>query len=631
MQYKDIHKLFALNTDDNPANLPEGDVTHAFNLRMGSSDQQHGEGPAETLQGEIELLINPDANTQYYGQSVGGNFIYQGFDSVVIGSQIWMKKNYDADYPGSKVYDNDEDNRSIYGGLYTHNQIMSEDFCPSGWHVPTEAEWNALLAYLGDTDVSPQYRILTDGTTTIRKGIRDDYFVVDKALTPEGFAGPEGFAWERIVGIKLGFTGVGTGVGSTVPAGGRLKEYGFSHWLPPNVGADDYSGFKALPGGKLDLLFDLLGESCLLWLADDSETNAPAALNGSIITAAGFTANWLASVGAAGYKLDVSTSIIFASFVAGYNDKDIGNVLTSAVVGLGDGVQYYYRVRAYNDVGESENSNTENVLTLEVPALTELVDLDDNVYTTVQIGNQLWIIENLKTTKYADGSAIPNLTLDADWIADVDGAQCVYNNDNANKAVYGLLYNWYAVNNPKGLVAFKIGGVLQAGWRTPTEVDFDILTAYLLGSTVAGGKLKEIGLTHWDAPNMGATNEYGFLALGAGYRNYPLVEFRYMLINLIFSVSSSSSIAFLLSKDNGSFFKLTANPNLIKVGCSVRCVKDLAPVSGSLEFTPDGEVKGPGTYRIVVRNHQLCWDRCLTSTGFDGTEDFDWENIKAIP
>src|ERR1035437_993260 len=158
-QYKDIKKPRALNTDDNPVNLPEGDVSHAFNFRMGSADAQHQEGNAETLQGEVSLLINPDSATIYYGNAIGGNFIYNGFDTVTIGSQVWMKKNYDADYPGSKVYDNDEDNRSIYGGLYTHDQIMSEDFCPSGWHVPTEAEWDALLAYLGDTDVSPQYRI----------------------------------------------------------------------------------------------------------------------------------------------------------------------------------------------------------------------------------------------------------------------------------------------------------------------------------------------------------------------------------------------------------------------------------------------------------------------------------------
>ena len=96
-----------------------------------------------------------------------------------------------------------------------------------------------------------------------------------------------------------------------------------------------------------------------------------------------------------------------------------------------------------------------------------VTDVDGNSYTTVTIGTQQWMVENLKTTHYADGTAIPNLTIDGDWIADVTGAYCWYNNDIVNATPYGALYNWYAVTNAHGLA--------PAGWRIPTESDLDAL------------------------------------------------------------------------------------------------------------------------------------------------------------
>ena len=149
MQIHDPHDFKGgLNADDSPNKLPQGDYTDAINLRTNGSDEEHGEGNAETLQSEIPVLINPATAITYYGQAIGGEFQYSGYGSVQIGLQTWMKKNFDGDYPGSKVYDDDEDNRAVYGGLYTHDMIMESDFCPKGWHVPTEAEYDVLLAYL---------------------------------------------------------------------------------------------------------------------------------------------------------------------------------------------------------------------------------------------------------------------------------------------------------------------------------------------------------------------------------------------------------------------------------------------------------------------------------------------------
>lgn len=232
----------------------------------------------------------------------------------------------------------------------------------------------------------------------------------------------------------------------------------------------------------------------------------PIAISASDITSSGFTANWNYSENAQGYYLDVAEDSGFTSMVVGYDNLNVGFVNEYGVSGLDDAITYYYRLRAYNDYGTSIDSNT-ITLTTDVELV---VDADGNVYTYVTIGTQQWMVENFRSTKYADTTAIPNLTLDADWIADATGASCYYNNDIANKADYGALYNWYAVDNAHGLA--------PAGWRVPSVGDWNTLTSYVGGSSVAGGKLKEAGIGHWITPNTGADNYYGFTALPSGYR-----------------------------------------------------------------------------------------------------------------
>jgi uncharacterized protein (TIGR02145 family) len=582
MQLKDGKNfLGGLNTDDIPSQLPPGDYPDLLNSRTGSSDQQHGAGLAETLQGEIETLINPESIILYYGQAIGGGFIYSGYEEVTIGTQVWMKKNWDGEYPGSKFYDSDDDNIEIYGRLYTWDQVMADDFCPAGWHVPTEADWDVLLTYLGGAAI----------------------------------------------------------------AGAKMKEPDVQHWITPNTGADDSSGFKALPGGQYDTSFDLLGESGLFWIADGGVPTQPVALPATELAIDSFMANWEIVDGVLGYYLDVAEDLAFTVMVAGYNNKDVGLVAADSVIGLADEKSYYYRVRAYNDEGASVNSNIITAITLE-EVLPHLIDRDGNIYNTVIIGIQEWIIENLKTTKYFDLSDIPNIpggvvgdelgwewrtglisnplsyetfitegknilsainttaegnadniptqfsfnagdliqiavtlvknsgaipsfgmqlnyeiyenhimtltegynafeftvlhtgefylwlksTANADfsatfsvrkgvsaWGSDVTGAYCWYDNLIANKALYGALYNWYAVNNAKGLVYFERGGIKEDGWRMPTSDDWDKLIATLGGETVAGAKLKELGAVHWNVPN--GTNESGFTALPGGWRD----------------------------------------------------------------------------------------------------------------
>ncbi len=147
-------------------------------------------------------------------------------------------------------------------------------------------------------------------------------------------------------------------------------------------------------------------------------------------------------------------------------------------------------------------------------------DADSNNYTTVAIGTQTWMVENLKTTRYNDGSAIPNVTDITAWTNSSTPAYCWYNNDATTyKNTYGALYNWYAVNTTK---------LAPIGWHVSTDAEWITLLTYLGGQPEAGGKLKESGMLNWKSPNTGATNETGFFALPGGSRHCGNGTFNYL-------------------------------------------------------------------------------------------------------
>lgn len=176
---------------------------------------------------------------------------------------------------------------------------------------------------------------------------------------------------------------------------------------------------------------------------------------------------------------------------------------TSNITGLEDGTVYYVRAYATNSAGTAYGSTS-------VKFLTKVVDVDDNLYNTVEIGTQIWMAENLKTTHFNNEDPISEVQLPNDWINLNTAAYCWYNNDEATYgSVYGALYNWYAVED---------GTLCPEGWSVPTDEDWTALTTFLGGESVAGGKLKEEGTTHWLTPNTDATDEFGFTALPGGFR-----------------------------------------------------------------------------------------------------------------
>lgn len=148
-------------------------------------------------------------------------------------------------------------------------------------------------------------------------------------------------------------------------------------------------------------------------------------------------------------------------------------------------------------------SDDDNDVTLE-----HLTDIDGNVYVAVSIGTQVWMAENLKVTKYNDGTSIPYVTGLDDVSTLTTGAFTYFEDNPANGVTYGALYNWHAVSS---------GNLCPIGWHVPSDAEWTTLINFLGGESAAGGKLKELGTTHWNAPNTDATNDSGFTALPAGY------------------------------------------------------------------------------------------------------------------
>ncbi len=244
------------------------------------------------------------------------------------------------------------------------------------------------------------------------------------------------------------------------------------------------------------------------------------------------------------------------SLTDNFTSDSIGvGTFTSTLTGLVRGLTYYARAYATNSVGTSYG--------FEYSIFMPVMDIDNNVYDTIKIGTQTWLKQNLKVTHYNNGDAIPNVTDNTAWSNTPSGAYCEY----GAVATYGRLYNWYTVVDPRNLC--------PTGYHVPSNAEFTTLTTYLGGLTVAGGKLREAGTSHWQTPNTGATNSVGFTALPSGYR-YSFGSFYGLQIGCIFWSTTEYDPGF--QADYLSIFYSSASANSAKdeehLGVSVRCLKD---------------------------------------------------------
>lgn len=203
--------------------------------------------------------------------------------------------------------------------------------------------------------------------------------------------------------------------------------------------------------------------------------------------------------------------------------------------------------------------------------VVKVTDVDGNTYEVLTIGSQTWLGSNLKVTHYRNGDAI-NQRDRLHWDANsTEGAFADYDDSATNGNLYGHLYNWYAVTDPRGLA--------PEGYHVATDADWRELGDFLEGDSIAGGKLKEEGLTHWMSPNLGATDEANFTGLPGGERVVSINNDDGLGKYATFW-TSSSSVAFpylasfrALAFDNAELYGRD-NGAAKSGGFSVRCVKD---------------------------------------------------------
>lgn len=225
--------------------------------------------------------------------------------------------------------------------------------------------------------------------------------------------------------------------------------------------------------------------------------------------------------------------------------------------------KYYARIYATNNTGTAYSNE------ISFTTNNTITDIDGNLYNTVIIGTQVWMVENLKTTRYDDGMAIPLITDNAAWANLSTAVYCWYDNSIANRNIYGALYNWPSVST---------GKFCPKGWHVPTDTEWTTLTDYLGGEGIAGELLKETG-SSWDSPNYIANNYSGFSALPGGGASSGTPTFARIGFSGIWWTSTINDYDMNIYRQIFSDNKLILRNGFVtrtnaQNGLSIRCIKD---------------------------------------------------------
>jgi len=261
----------------------------------------------------------------------------------------------------------------------------------------------------------------------------------------------------------------------------------------------------------------------------------------------------------------------YSNIIDATEDPIITNIDTAIsieITGLAPNTIYYYRIGAENQEGEAYGTRKSFLTLNEIyfnPDITygTVTDYEGNIYNTVEIGEQTWMAENLRSTTFNDGTPIDLVTDHAAWTVQENAGYSWYKN---NSDFFGSLYNWHVVG---------AGILCPTGWHIPTDDEWNILIDYFGGEDIAGNKLKEPGVIHWSSLNSLSTNESGFTALPGGYRNYIGTFAGMKQLGYWWTGSSGTDDTYAFYRSM-AYNHSSVNRNLApkKSGFSVRCLQD---------------------------------------------------------
>jgi uncharacterized protein (TIGR02145 family) len=551
------------------------------------------------------------------------------YSVVELGTQIWMAENlrttkystsasislltadaswdYPSTAPGYCWYENNEASyKNVYGALYNWYAVNTGNLCPTGWHVPGDDEWITLEMYLGVTE-------------------EQAYLVHSSRGTDEG---------------------------------AKLKEQGTANWNIDAGNSANVSGFTALPGGFRPFFGSMnMGDAGFWWSSTTSDEdpeqawfreltgsptiwrsfdpkergfsvrcvkdNLPVLTTSIIKVNSSTTASGGGNISFAGGDNVTARGVCWSTSanptVSDSKTEDGGGTgsFVSNLTGLLPNTTYHVRAYATNSIETGYGRD------LIFKTYTGTVtDVDANVYNTVTIGIQIWMTENLKTTRLNNSSAIPLVTDNTAWSNLTSPGYCWYNNNEASyKGTYGALYNWYTVNT---------GNLCPTGWHVPSDEEWTTLVNYLITNgynydgTTTGNKIAKalasptLWTSNTDPGTVGNTdypakrNSTGFTALPGGLRgtggSYYLGQ-----SGLWWSTTESSPTS---AWDRDIYYNYTnfgrGTSSLNKLsGFSVRCLKGVLPVTAAVTVNSPTTASGGGIISAdasaSVIKRGVCW------------------------
>ena len=399
------------------------------------------------------------------------------YQTVVIGDQEWMAENlkttkyndgqtiefangvqmdwYNSTSGMYTWYDSDVQYKDVYGALYNWLAATSTNICPVNWHVPTDDEWRILRDFVG-TSEGTKLKAIT-GWNADGNGTDDFGF----AALPGGYVsgtfsysndGNQGLWWTTVEkNIDDAYNAELSANNDWLDIYYHRKDYGLSIRCIKNEGVQE--------------------EVPTLTTTTVTNITQTTASSGGAITNDGD-----ADITAKGVVWSTSTSPTLDASDGVTNDGTGIAEFNSDLTGLTAGTTYYVRAYATNSAGTGYG----NVVQFTTYSENVVEDFEGNIYRTVTIGNQVWMAENLRATKYADGTNIVTGLNDTEWNTTTNGALAIYpysevdglNSDEDVVNAYGILYNWFAASNEKG--------ICPTGWKVPSVADWDELLTFLI-------------------------------------------------------------------------------------------------------------------------------------------------------